>query len=97
MAGLRDYVFTELKPTIIHVHGTWASFTGLMADPRIESDYDLVRMTSSTGANYVRKDTVANPQTLEAVRAFAAQAGAEQANISGARTRSCGPVLTPSR
>lgn len=95
MAGLRDYVFTELKPTVIHIHGSWAAATGLLNDPRMTADYIVVRRPSATGANLVRRDAVPDKQALVAVTAFAKQAGAEQAQISGARTRSCGPELRP--
>lgn len=93
MAGLRDYVFTELRPSVIHIHGAWAAGTGLLLDPRMAADYVQVRQTSATGANLVRRDLVPDQQVLDQLRAFAAQAGAEQAQISGAHTRSCGDVL----
>jgi hypothetical protein len=95
MAGLRDYVFTDLKPTVIHVHGVWASATGLLSDPRMTTDYVRLRWTSSTGANLVRRDLVRDPRMLAELTAFARTSAAEQADISGARTRSCGPVLRP--
>jgi hypothetical protein len=94
MAGLRDYVFTELRPELVHLHGAWADGTGLLDDPRMDSDYEVLR-EDRYGVNLVRKDAVPNAQALAAARAFAEGAAARQAGYSSAPRGSCGDVLRP--
>lgn len=95
MVGLRNYVLTRLRPTIIHVQGAWATTTGLQAtDPRTKAAYYVVH-TTSDGANFIRKDAVRDPKTLAALRAFAAKAAKVEAAADNARRSSCGPKLDP--
>ncbi|UVS81321.1 hypothetical protein [Actinokineospora sp. UTMC 2448] len=93
MAGLRDYVFTEAKPTFITAHGTWAKATGLFTDPRMTADYELIMQGRGNREKWVRRDAVPDPARLAAVRA-AAQTAAGHWNAAASMPRgSCGPVL----
>ncbi|TDP97856.1 hypothetical protein EV186_103833 [Labedaea rhizosphaerae] len=95
MAGLRDYVFTELQPAVIHIHGSWANATGLLDDPRMQTDYLRLRWTSATGANLVRRDLIPNPAVQDELIKFARHSATVQAQLGPQRTRSCGDVLRP--
>jgi hypothetical protein len=96
MAGLRDHVFTELRPTMIHLHGGWAARTGLLADPRAKSDYTVVHEYSPTSADLVRIDAVDSPRILSEVRAAADRGAARLGTLGAAPRRSCGATLRPS-
>ncbi|MGH3875587.1 MAG: hypothetical protein ACRDSK_00970 [Actinophytocola sp.] len=93
MAGLRDHVFGRLRPTIIHVHGGWATRTGLLADSRMDADYVVVHRYSSTGVDLVRRDAVDRPRTLTELRAAAHRSATRQAELGAAPRRSCGSTL----
>ena len=77
-AAFRDYVFATARPTFIHVHGAWAQWAALKADPRLDRDYaPLWEVWPSDGgsepwsADYVRRDALArtgDPMRLEALR-----------------------------
>lgn len=96
MDGLRNYVFTSLRPTIIHAHGAWSKATGLLpTDPRTIAAYYVVRRTPGGGANLIRRDVVPDQRTLAALRAFAAKAAGPEAAAAYARRSSCGPTLRP--
>jgi hypothetical protein len=76
MAGLRNYVFTEARPTFIQAHGFWNTQTGLIADPRLSTDYKLIGPPRGAGwerrpgASWVRTDAVPSPEALAAVRDY---------------------------
>ncbi|HWM04692.1 MAG TPA: hypothetical protein VNP92_20335, partial [Actinophytocola sp.] len=93
MAGLRDHVFGRLRPTVIHVHGGWSTRTGLLADPRMATDYAVVHQYSSTGADLVRRDAVDRSRTLTELRAAAHRSAIRQAELGAAPRRSCGSTL----
>lgn len=96
MVGLRDYVFTELRPTFIHSHGAWSAATGVLADPRLAADYELIGPTPADGSNWVRRAAVADAALLTAARAWAAEV-AVPADVAQRETprASCGAVLVP--
>lgn len=64
-----DYVFDEVRPTFIHIHGAWTARANLDADPRFRSDYKPIieykdkwvlrrRGKEMMSGNYVRRDAV---------------------------------------
>lgn len=68
MAGLRDDVYLRVRPTLIAAHGTWASGTGILADPRLAAGYE--RISAVDGAEvWVRRDAL-RPGGLEQVRRY---------------------------
>jgi hypothetical protein len=99
MAGLRDYLFNEVKPTFIHSRGPWSGGTGIPSDPRITRDYYPIYMYPQPGlpnGDYVRKDAVPNPQALQALRDYAntTMIGAEY-KLDSWPLRQCGDTLVP--
>jgi hypothetical protein len=70
MAGLRDYVFEERRPTFIHTHGAWDA--GLSADPRLERDYVWLYRGEGTDSDWVRRD-IADGHDIAALRDHAAR------------------------
>ena len=64
-----DYIFEDLKPTFIVIHGHWVRGTRLLEDPRFERDYIPIRECGNPEckvrpdpqlyyAEYVRRDAV---------------------------------------
>ena len=99
MAGLRDHVFADVRPTFIRLFPGW-NFTeqsGLLRDPRLATDYLIVGEPGGAQL-WVRRDAVRDPQQLDEVRATE---GVIAADVQGAQRRSggtgwsCGPVLVP--
>jgi hypothetical protein len=59
-----NYVFEELKPTFIHVHGIWLEETAFETDPRFIAQYDTLATGRSAGSGlrygyFVRKEVLA--------------------------------------
>ena len=67
-AAFLDYVFGVLRPTFIHVHGSWLAQARLDEDPRLARDYLALR----EGTDYVRRDAAAGPSLERARAAFRA-------------------------
>ncbi|SDC75638.1 hypothetical protein [Actinokineospora iranica] len=96
--GLRDHVFTEVKPTFIHMHAPWSAQTGLISDPRLETDYHVVVGVDDgvVGGDWVRKDAVPSQEALAALRAYANTVVRPAIQLQQAAPRgTCGPVLRP--
>jgi len=64
---LRDYVFTELKPSIIHLHGRWKEMYNLSSDNRLAQEYYDVSLKIQGAddefypiitCDYIRKDLI---------------------------------------
>ncbi|MGH4016203.1 MAG: hypothetical protein ACRDSL_20225 [Pseudonocardiaceae bacterium] len=99
MAGLRNYIFTEARPTFLQAHGFWNTKTGIISDPRLTADYELIgprpgpSWEQRPGASWVRKDVLPAAEALIAVRDYWATvivpAGAAQ---RAAPLSSCGPL-----
>jgi hypothetical protein len=64
-----DYVFDQLRPTFIEVHGPWIRITALDADPRFTRDYTVLkeRVVYENGgprlesADFIRRDVLRGP------------------------------------
>jgi hypothetical protein len=95
-AGLRDHVFDDVRPAFIRGHGLWLSITGIAEDPRMATGWvEVDRNGGST--DWVRRDLVAGPGQLAAVRAAGAAAAAERdARYRDAPRSSCGQLTTGS-
>jgi hypothetical protein len=81
MAALREHVYEQVRPTFVSAHGSWASDTGVLADPRLGRDYAQISGTAGAGV-WVRRD-VLPPGALERMRAY--RAGVAQAAESEVR------------
>lgn len=95
MRGLRDYVFTESKPTFITAHGGWAKATGILIDPRLAEDYVLIKHERGDREKWVRRDAVPDEESLAEVRAEAQTASVQWDAVSAQPLGSCGAQLTP--
>ncbi len=97
MAGLRDYVFEEVKPTFIHSRGPWSAGNGIPSDPRLARDYHALYLYAGDdppNGDWVRKDVVSSPQVLERAREYARTELARVDRASGGwDTRHCGETL----
>lgn len=77
MRALRSYVFHEVRPTFVHVHGPWARNLGLLPDTlRAEGYLSIYDSGTSTGpsafdSDWVRADAVTSPARLASLRAWA--------------------------
>lgn len=96
MAALRDYIFDDVRPTIIHYHEGWQK--GIPQDTRLARDYYLLYSPGSVAqvADWVRKSAVKNQAELAQARAYARAEiprALEQRLISP--LRSCGSRLLP--
>jgi len=98
-AGLRDYVFDEVKPTFIHMRMYWGAVTGVANDPRLASDYVPLYVypePAEYGGDFVRKDAVPSEAKLAAAREYAsAMIPQVEGNIYTWPRRSCGDELRP--
>lgn len=94
-AGLRDYVFEQVRPTFISAHGGWSSTTGITLDPRFGWDYaEIATVAGST--DWVRRDILTSPADLDGLRAYAAAVTLPADFAQRAAPRgSCGNILTP--
>jgi hypothetical protein len=85
--ALRNYIFEELKPTLIHLHGRWEKMYDLKNDPRILRDYvPLVPKESLVQENefyptrfcdYIRRDAIdaSNKKTYDSLFVWAIDEG----------------------
>jgi hypothetical protein len=97
MAGLRDHVFDDVRPTFITSHSTWSAQTGLPDDARMAADYLLVTSIAN-GGQWVRRDVLRRPGDLEAVRRVARDVVLPaDAAMRAAPRASCGTTLGAAR
>ncbi|WAL66473.1 hypothetical protein ORV05_01220 [Amycolatopsis cynarae] len=105
-AGLRDYVFDEVKPTFITTHTHGSGFHRIPVDPRLAQDYDQVFDSPDAegfpGGDWIRKDAVPSPAVLAELRAYARENTARvdramnMPNLTAPGwTNNCGPTLRP--
>jgi hypothetical protein len=91
-AGLRDYLFDEIRPTFIKSHGAWSTTTGLTSDPRMAADYVEIGSTAGT-ADWVRRDALGSPAKLAELRAYTTDVAAPaDAQYREAPRASCGAL-----
>lgn len=66
MAGLRDHVFEDVRPTFIRIWHGWDGVPRLrvLEDPRLARDYVHLWAPPEGGGNWVRRDAVSNEATL---------------------------------
>ena len=77
---VHNYIFRQVKPTFLFIHGFWSKVYKLELDPRFHKEYiPLVQMKYDTASStktslaysgmYMRKDAVGNdPKLLDFVR-----------------------------
>jgi hypothetical protein len=74
--AFHDYVFEDVRPTFIHVHGSWAGWAALHEDPRLARDYAPLHETWENGesgepasGDYVRRESAGGARGIRALRA----------------------------
>ncbi|GAA2817375.1 hypothetical protein [Saccharopolyspora taberi] len=99
MAGMRDWVFEEVRPTFIHSRSVWGD-TGISADPRMRDYVQIYRyeLPGAPAGDWVRRDAVPDEEALRKLREYADTVVAEVdhkdvTNVWPSRT--CGPTLRP--
>jgi hypothetical protein len=70
MAGLRNYIFDEVKPTFIKIFSGWAERDrlDLVGDPRLEQDYVMLLSGPPRGGRWVRRDSARVGLALDEAR-----------------------------
>lgn len=69
---LADYVFEQVQPTFVHVHGVWMN-NGLTVDPRMSRDYYRIQQSQNTAnpdEDWVRKDVVRDDGQLQQLQRY---------------------------
>ncbi|GAA5156800.1 hypothetical protein [Amycolatopsis dongchuanensis] len=105
-AGLRDYVFDEVKPTFITSHTHGSGWHRIPLDPRLARDYDQIFDSPDAdgfpGGDWIRKDAVPNQAVLDKLRAYARSHTAvvdraiNMVNLTAPGwPNNCGPTLSP--
>jgi hypothetical protein len=92
MAGLRDHLLGEVRPTFVTLNPDWARPTGLLADPRLAADYVEITTSAAGVTDWVRRDAL-GPGDLDAIRARVAAAAVADVNARQSPRSSCGDVL----
>ncbi|MEY9876515.1 hypothetical protein ABH931_006025 [Streptacidiphilus sp. MAP12-33] len=77
MAAVRSYVFHEVRPTFVHVHGPWARIPGLLPGTLRAAGYLPLYDSGTAGgpsafdSDWVRADAVTSPARLAAAQSLA--------------------------
>lgn len=68
MAGLRDHLFEQVKPTFMRLSHGWniPEGSGLFTDSRLDRDYQLIWTSSQGGTTSVRRTRCPTPTTSPA-------------------------------
>jgi hypothetical protein len=95
-AAFHRYVFEEIRPTFVHVHGPWSGWAALHSDPRFAAEYAVIRETwngaepaadgdprEPAWGDYVRREALGTEpeSTLARLREAYAAAGMERARF----------------
>jgi hypothetical protein len=100
MAGLRDHVFEDVRPTFIRVWRGWDGFdrVRLFEDPRLLADYEPIWSPPEGGGNWVRRDAIEDPAALARLQAEAPDLAAlvDAPFFEDGLQWWCGPTLRPS-
>jgi hypothetical protein len=74
-SAFHDYVLERVRPTFIHVHGSWASWAAFHADGRFRRDYEVLHeiwpetvSAEPLSGDYVRRDAIGDGSRLQALR-----------------------------
>ncbi|WP_235883360.1 hypothetical protein [Saccharopolyspora elongata] len=100
MAGMRDWVFAEVKPTFIHSRSIWGGYNGISSDPRMRDYVQIYRyeLPGPPAGDWVRRDALHGEGTLRELREYAESVVAEVDRKDAAGDwprRHCGPTLRP--
>jgi hypothetical protein len=103
MAGMRDYIFTEVKPSFITTIGSWDRTIGLPDDPRMAGDYSLIfrgsppfdgMLYSYNHVNFWVRTELVSEAKLQEMQVYAQQRVQPILDLNRtAARRACGPVL----
>ncbi len=101
MAGLRDHLFEQVRPTFMRLWRGWniPEGSGLFTDPRLGRDYELIWTSSQGGTTYVRRDAVPDTDHLAAARLVSQQtwdAVITSLGDAGPTSWTCGAAVRPS-
>jgi hypothetical protein len=100
MAGLRDHVFEEVRPTFIRLWPGWDGYErlGLVDDARLAEDYVPVWSPPEGGGNWVRREAATDPAALAQLQADAPQIAAlvDAPYFEDGLRWWCGSTLRPS-
>jgi hypothetical protein len=66
MAGLRDHIFDDVRPTFIRIWSGWAEAvrSGVLDDPRLRRDYVVIWSSANGSSNWVRREAVKDDAKL---------------------------------
>ncbi|WP_197377117.1 hypothetical protein [Mycolicibacterium baixiangningiae] len=75
MAGLRDHVLADVRPTFVRLWTGWDHRTrvALPDDPRFERDYVQLTTLGTGGGEWVRREVATSPAVLERARTWGAE------------------------
>ena len=101
MAGLRNYIFDEVKPTFIKIWAGWGErvLVDLPDDPRFQHDYVLLLPGGLGGGQWVRRDSVRDVLALDEARRWGEDVWNRVILPRGAAAPTrwwCGEILRPS-
>ncbi|NMO88642.1 hypothetical protein [Actinomycetospora sp. TBRC 11914] len=101
MAGLRDHLFEQVRPTFMRLWKGWniPEGSGLFTDPRLDRDYELIWTNDQGGRTYVRRDAVPDGDHLADAQLVSQQvmdALLVSLNHAGPTSWTCGAAVRPS-
>ncbi|SEH50280.1 hypothetical protein SAMN04489835_0621 [Mycolicibacterium rutilum] len=72
MAGLRDHVFDDVRPTFVKLFALWFELDrlDLAGDPRFARDYLLLYSGVPGSGEWIRRDAIPDPRTLARARVW---------------------------
>lgn len=94
LAGLRNYILDQVRPTFMAISLDWENGSGLLADPRVRRDYEPLMDTGFAPGHFVRKDALSSATQLAQLRAYQKVVIPPRGAIEAAAPRrGCGPLV----
>lgn len=83
-SALCDYIFEEVKPDMIELHGKWAMRANLQGDPRLEGQYEAILSSVDTtrvtedgqpvlNGFFIRKELITSAEQFDQLKQLAGQ------------------------